>query len=253
MIEVKGLSVGYDVDAPALWDLEFSLPCGQLIGLFGPNGAGKSTFVKVAAGLIKPIHGGICVDGKPIEAYRKKIGYVPQRSEVDWSFPATALDVVLMGCYGRIGRWRLPGRKEKAEALSCLERVGMLDYKERAIDHLSGGQKQRVFIARALMQQADIYFMDEPFAGIDIPSEQVIIDILVQLKVEGKTIIIVHHDLKGGAELFDWIVLLNMRLIAAGPRDDVLTPELIEKAFGRSEILFQQATKLANERASGAL
>lgn len=253
MINIEHLSVGYDAKEPALWDLNFSLPTGQLIGIFGPNGAGKSTLVKAAVGLVPPMYGGVFFRGKPLDKCRGMIGYVPQKNEVDWSFPATAMDIVLMGCYTRLGTFRLPGKKEKKEALEALKRVGLESLAARPIQHLSEGQKQRVFIARALMQQAEIYFMDEPFAGIDIASEHLIIEILRELKNAGKTIIIVHHDLKGAANLFDWLVFLNMRLVAAGPTDEVLTEEVIDKTYGRSQVLFQQATHLAKERSSGVL
>jgi len=248
MIEIENLSVGYDDKEPALWDLNFALPQGQLIGIFGPNGAGKSTLVKTAVGLIEPIYGRIQVSGKPL----KRAGFVPQKNAVDWSFPATALDVALMGSYSRLGPWRWPGKKERKKALEQLERLEMGAFADRPIHHLSEGQKQRVFIARALCQESDIYFMDEPFAGIDLASEQVIYGILRELVNEGKTVIVVHHDLKGAAERFDWLVFLNMRLIASGKVSEVLTEEVLEKTYGKAQVLFQQATQLAKERQAGA-
>lgn len=252
-IEIKQLSVGYDEKEPALWDLNFSLPKGALVGIFGPNGAGKSTLVKTAVGLLRPIYGGIFSDGKPLNQLKGGVGYVPQKNEVDWSFPATAQDVVLMGSYARLGAFRLPGKKERLKAQAALKRVEMAEYSSRPIQNLSEGQKQRVFIARALMQESDLYFMDEPFAGIDLASEQVIQQILCEMRDAGKTIILVHHDLKGARELFDWLVFLNMRLVASGPTNEVLREEVIEKTYGRSQVLFQQATELAKERASGVV
>lgn len=248
MIEIENLSVGYDDKEPALWDLNFALPEGQLIGIFGPNGAGKSTLVKTAVGLIKPIYGRILSCGRPL----KRAGFVPQKNAVDWSFPATALDVVLMGAYSRLGPWRWPGRRERQEAHALLDRLEMGAFASRPIQHLSEGQKQRVFIARALCQEADIYFMDEPFAGIDLASEQVIYTILRALVDAGKTVIVVHHDLKEAAERFDWLVFLNMRLIASGKASEVLTEEVLEKTYGKSQVLFQQATQLAKERSAGS-
>lgn len=248
MIEIENLSVGYDDKEPALWDLNFTLPEGKLIGIFGPNGAGKSTLVKTAVGLIEPIYGRVLVRGEPI----KRAGFVPQKNAVDWSFPATALDVVLMGAYSRLGPWRWPSRADRAGARALLERLEMGAFADRPIQHLSEGQKQRVFIARALCQEADIYFMDEPFAGIDLASEQVIYGILRALADEGKTVVVVHHDLKEAAERFDWLVFLNMRLIASGVAGEILTQEVLEKTYGKSQVLFQQATQLAKERSAGA-
>lgn len=248
MIEIENLSVGYDDKEPALWDLNFRLPEGQLIGIFGPNGAGKSTLVKTAVGLLQPIYGRVLVNGKPL----KKAGFVPQKNAVDWSFPATALDVALMGSYARLGPWCWPGKEERKKALEQLERLEMGHLAHRPIQHLSEGQKQRVFIARALCQEAAIYFMDEPFAGIDLASEQVIYGILREIVREGKTVIVVHHDLKEAAERFDWLVFLNMRLIASGNAKEVLTEEVMEKTYGKAQVLFQQATQLAKERSAGA-
>ena len=201
-------------------------------GIVGPNGAGKSTLIKSLLGLVPSLSGEVMVHGRPYATQRKRVGYVPQRSSVDWDFPTTALDVVTMGLYGRLGWLKRPGRKERHEAQEALEMVGMSAFAERQISQLSGGQQQRVFLARALVQQADVYFLDEPMAGVDATTERAIIDILRRLRDAGKTLIVVHHDLQTVRTYFDWLLLLNVRVIASGKAEEVFKIDHLRQAYG---------------------
>jgi manganese/zinc/iron transport system ATP- binding protein len=228
---------------PVLWDIDVTLPEGRLIAIVGPNGAGKSTLLKAILGLVKPITGWVKVFDAPYEQRRSWVGYVPQRESVDWDFPTNALDVVSMGIYGSLGWVRRPGRREHEVAMSCLEHVGIRDLAQRQISQLSGGQQQRVFLARALAQQARLYLMDEPFAGVDATTERAILSLLDELKREGRTVVAVHHDLQTVAEYFDHVVLLNMRLIAAGPVEEVFTPENLHQTYGGRLTVLTQATE----------
>ena len=194
-LSIKNLTVSYH-NQPVLWDIDLDIPAGVMAGIVGPNGAGKSTLIKSLLRLVPSLSGEVMVHGRPYATQRKRVGYVPQRSSVDWDFPTTALDVVTMGLYGRLGWLKRPGRKERHEAQEALEMVGMSALAERQISQLSGGQQQRVFLARALVQQADVYFLDEPMAGVDATTERAIIDILRRLRDAGKTLIVVHHDLQ---------------------------------------------------------
>ncbi|MCR2806185.1 metal ABC transporter ATP-binding protein [Paenibacillus soyae] len=230
-LSVSGLSVAYQ-KKPVLKGVTFDVNEGELIGVIGPNGAGKSTMMKAALGLIPSIGGEVLVYGRPVKAQRKLIGYVPQRESVDWDFPTNALDVVLMGTYGRLGWFGRPGAKEKAQALECLEKVGMADFADRQISQLSGGQQQRVFLARALAQNAKLYFMDEPFAGVDAATEKAIITLLQELKKQGKTVIVVHHDLATVQQYFDSVLLLNVELQAYGPTAETFTQEKLQRTYG---------------------
>jgi manganese/zinc/iron transport system ATP- binding protein len=230
-LSVSGLSVAYQ-KKPVLRDVTFEVNEGELIGVIGPNGAGKSTMMKAALGLIPSISGEVLVYGKPCSEQRRLIGYVPQRESVDWDFPTNALDVVLMGTYGRLGWIRRPGAKEKAEAMECLRKVGMADYADRQISQLSGGQQQRVFLARALVQNAKLYFMDEPFAGVDAATEKAIITLLQELKKNGKTVIVVHHDLATVQQYFDSVLLLNVELKGFGPTSRVFTQDMLQHTYG---------------------
>ncbi len=243
-VSVNQLSVNYD-KTPVLWDLSFSVPKGIFTGIIGPNGAGKSTLIKTLLGLITPISGKVLFFDKPLATLRQKIGYMPQRESIDWDFPISVLDLVLMGRYGKLGLFRRPRRADRDAALSALETVGMENYAQRQISQLSGGQQQRVFLARALLQEADIYFMDEPFAGIDHATESVMIELLRRLVGEGKTIFAVHHDLNSVVDYFDWVLLLNMRLIACGPTKTTFTAENLHAAYGKSYALFGEAFKLS--------
>lgn len=249
-LQVYQLSVNYD-NTPVLWDLSFEVPQGLLVGIIGPNGAGKSTLIKAALGLLKPISGKIAFLGQPLAEHRNKVAYVPQRETVDWDFPITVRNLVLMGRYGKLGLFRWPRKADWSAADHYLEMVGMSDYADRQISQLSGGQQQRVFIARALLQEADIYFLDEPFSGIDLASEKVIVSILQKLRDQGKTVFVVHHDLNSVENFFDWIILLNMRLVACGPVQEVFTPALLNATYGKSYALFDAAIKLTAQKTRG--
>ncbi|TCD15484.1 metal ABC transporter ATP-binding protein [Oricola cellulosilytica] len=238
-IHVEDLTVSYH-SKPVLWDIDFDVPPGVMAAIVGPNGAGKSTLIKSILGLVKPTAGHVTIHGRPYQAQRRRIGYVPQRSSVDWDFPTNALDVVMMGLYGQLGWLRRPGRSERAEAMHALELVGMQDYASRQISQLSGGQQQRVFLARALVQQADIYFLDEPMAGVDATTERAIVDILRKLRDQGKTVIVVHHDLQTVRSYFDWLVILNVRVIAQGPVRDVYNATNLRKAYGGQIALLER-------------
>lgn len=230
-IEVTDLTVAYR-EKPVLWDIDLTAPQGILLAIVGPNGAGKSTLIKTILGLIKPAAGQVLVFGQRFQPSSRLIGYVPQRGTIDWDFPTNVLDVVLMGRYGHLGWIRRPGKKERNLALECLEKVGMTDFIHRQISQLSGGQQQRVFIARAFIQDAPIYLMDEPFAGIDAATEKGIITLLRELKAKGRTVICVHHDLETLREYFDWVMLLNVRRVALGKVEDVLSHENLRRAYG---------------------
>lgn len=231
ILDVHDVTVAYH-RKPVLWDVDLELHSPQLAAIVGPNGAGKSTLIKAVLGLIPMASGHVEVFGKPLAQARRRIGYVPQRESVDWSFPISVLEVVLMGTYGKLGWFRRPGRAERELARECLAKVGLSPLEERQIGELSGGQQQRVFLARALAQQADLYFMDEPMAGVDAATEKIIFDCLRDLRKEGKTIIVVHHDLRTVPLYFDYVVLMNMRIVAAGPTEQVFTPEQLQKTYG---------------------
>jgi manganese/zinc/iron transport system ATP- binding protein len=245
-VHAEDLTVSYH-SKPVLWDIDFDVPPGVMAAIVGPNGAGKSTLIKSILGLVKPTAGHVTIHGRPYKAQRRRVGYVPQRSSVDWDFPTNALDVVTMGLYGQLGWLRRPGRKDRAEAMHALGLVGMKDYANRQISQLSGGQQQRVFLARALVQKADVYFLDEPMAGVDATTERAIVDILRKLRDDGKTVIVVHHDLQTVRTYFDWLLILNVRVIAQGPVRDVYTSENLRKAYGGQIALLERDAVLANE------
>ncbi len=228
-ISVEDLTIAYDVK-PVLWDVDVSFETGKLTAIVGPNGAGKSTLIKAIMGLIKPISGKIEFD-KSMKDAKKQIAYVPQSGSVDWDFPASVLDVVLMGTYGQVGWFKRPGKKEKESALKAIEQLGMSEFRNRQISELSGGQQQRVFLARALVQDAEIYFMDEPFKGVDAKTEKAIITLLKNLKNSGKTLVVVHHDLQTVEEYFDHVVLLNTQVIASGPMKEAFTEDNLAKTY----------------------
>ena len=234
---------------PVLWDVDLDVPEGQLVGIIGPNGAGKSTMIKAVMDLVPKASGWVKIYGKDYGEMRKIIGYVPQRESVDWDFPISALDVVLMGRYGHIGWMRRPGKEDRRLARESLDKVGMGDFAERQISQLSGGQQQRVFLARALAQDARIYMMDEPFAGVDAATERAIIDIMVTLREQGKTILVVHHDLQTVTEYFNWVIMLNMRVVASGLTREGFTDENLQKTYGgRLTVLSQAAQAMAEQR-----
>ncbi len=230
-IEVNDLTVAYH-EKPVLWDVDLNVPQGVLMAIVGPNGAGKTTMIKAILGLVKAAAGDVRILGEPYDQVRRKVGYVPQRGSVDWDFPTTVLDVVMMGSYGSLGWFKRPGKAERDRAMNALERVGMEKFAHRQISQLSGGQQQRVFLARALVQEADVYFMDEPFQGVDATTERAIIAILKDLMKADKTVLVVHHDLQTVPEYFDWVLMLNVRRIAAGPVGEVFTEENLRTAFG---------------------
>lgn len=230
-LKVIDMSVAYQ-KKPVLLDVTFDIPEGKLIGIIGPNGAGKSTLIKAALGLIPRLAGDVFIYGRPYSEQRHLVGYVPQRESVDWDFPTNALDVVTMGRYGHLGWFKRPGSYEKQIAMDCLHKVGMADYADRQISQLSGGQQQRIFLARALAQDAQLYFMDEPFAGVDAATEKAIIALLNELKRQGKTVLVVHHDLSTVKEYFDWVLLLNGQLVDIGPVDEVFTARNLQRTYG---------------------
>jgi manganese/zinc/iron transport system ATP- binding protein len=230
-ITVTDLTVAYQ-EKPVLWDIDLDVPQGILMAIVGPNGAGKTTLIKSILGLIPAAAGQVSVFGKPYEEQRKLVGYVPQRGSVDWDFPTSVLDVVMMGSYGNLGWFKRPGARERVAALEALEKVGMEKYANRQISQLSGGQQQRTFLARALVQDARLYFMDEPFQGVDATTERAIVSLLKDLRSQGKTVVAVHHDLQTVPEYFDWVTLLNVRRIASGPVDEVFTEENLRLTYG---------------------
>lgn len=239
-LAIDDLTVAYD-KKPVLWDIDLDLPEGQLIGIIGPNGAGKSTLIKACLDLIPKASGRVMVYGKPYARQRRLVGYVPQRESVDWDYPINALDVVTMGTYGQIGLFKRVKKVHRQLALKALSQVGIDHLASRQISQLSGGQQQRVFLARALVQNASLYFMDEPFAAVDAATEQAIVELLRQLKKEGKTTLVVHHDLATVSQYFDYVVLLNMRVVKAGPTAEVFTRENLQATYGGSLTLLDQA------------
>ncbi len=230
-IETRDLTVAYR-SQPVLWDVDLAIGTGKLTAIVGPNGAGKSTLLKSVLGMVKPASGWVRVLGGDFSEQRRNVAYVPQRGSVDWDFPTNALDVVMMGRYGALGWIRRPGRQERETAMESLRRVRMEAFANRQISQLSGGQQQRVFLARALTQDAQLYMLDEPLAGVDAVTERVIIDIFRQLRDSGKSVVVVHHDLQTVPSYFDDVALLNVRLVASGPVDAVFTPENLQAAYG---------------------
>lgn len=231
VLDVHDVTVAYH-RKPVIWDVDLVIQTPRLVAIVGPNGAGKSTLIKAILGLVPTASGRVSIYGKPLSAQRRLVGYVPQRESVDWDFPVSVLDTVLMGTYGQLGWFRRPGRRQKAWARACLEQVGIAHLERRQIGQLSGGQQQRVFLARALAQQAEIYFMDEPMAGVDAATEQVVFGLLRQLREQGKTVVVVHHDLRTVGRYFDDVVLLNMRVVASGPVEKVFTNQNLQKTYG---------------------
>ncbi|MCS1350985.1 metal ABC transporter ATP-binding protein [Mechercharimyces sp. CAU 1602] len=243
-VSVRQLSVAYH-KKPVLRDIGYDAPEGELIGIIGPNGAGKSTFIKAVLGLLPLASGSVSFYGKSYDEQRHLVGYVPQRESVDWDFPTDVLDVVMMGRYGNLGWFRRPKKKDREIAMECLKKVGIDALAKRQISQLSGGQQQRVFLARALAQDAKIYFMDEPFVGVDAATEKAIIQVLSELKAQKKTVLVVHHDLQTVPEYFDSVLLLNMRLVACGPTKEVFTPENLQKTYGGRLTFIPGAEELA--------
>ena len=230
-LAVRGLTVSYG-EKPAVFSVDADFPPAAMSAIIGPNGAGKSTFLKAALGVIPRLSGEVHVFGQPVEQARARIAYVPQRASVDWDFPTTVIDVVKMGLYRELGLWGRFSGAPTARAIDCLARVGMADFAHRQIGQLSGGQQQRVFLARALAQNADLYLLDEPFAGVDAATERAIIDVLQGLKAEGRAVVAVHHDLSTVAAYFDHVFLINVRRIAEGPVATTFTPETLQATYG---------------------
>ena len=250
-LEIHDLTVAY-TKRPVLYGIDLEVPQGSIVGVVGPNGAGKSTLIKAIMGLLPVASGWVEVFGEPFKKAVTRVGYVPQRESVDWDFPVNALDVVLMGRYGRLGPFKRPNKSDKNIAMACLEKVKMAPYAKRQISNLSGGQQQRVFLARALAQESDLYLMDEPFVGVDAATESAIIEILRELQTQGKTLIVVHHDLTTAPDYFDRILLLNMRVVAYGNTKDVFTFENLQNAYGgRLSILSEVALSRARKKAEG--
>ena len=231
VLHVENLSPAYRKNT-VLNDVSFSIEHGSLTSIVGPNGAGKSTLIKTVLGLHPRLAGSISFFGSSLNQVKARVGYVPQRGSVDWDFPTNALDAVMMGMYGQIGWLRWPNKSHRQKALEALEQVGMAAYAKRQISELSGGQQQRVFLARALIQEADLYFMDEPLAGVDASTERAIMEILRQLKINGKTVLVVHHDLQTVKDYFDHVLFLNRTVVAHGKTDSIFTGRNIEKTYG---------------------
>ncbi|WP_437187027.1 metal ABC transporter ATP-binding protein [Planctomicrobium sp. SH668] len=241
-LSIRDLTVAYQ-RRPVVWDVDYSASPGKLIAILGPNGAGKSTLIKASLDLVPKVSGSISFFGRPYRKVRDRVAYVPQRTSVDWDFPVNALDVAAMGLYRKIGWCRRVTKKYRDQALEALDRVGMADYAHRQIRQLSGGQQQRVFLARALAQDADLYLMDEPFAGVDAATERAIVSILQDLRSAGKTALVVHHDLQTVNEYFDEVLLLNLRKVASGPKETVFTAENLKRTYGGKLSLLDQVSK----------
>lgn len=246
-LSVQDLTVAYH-RKPVLWDVEFEIPPGSLVGIVGPNGAGKSTLLKAIMGIIPMASGKVEIYGNTYKRSRHRVGYVPQKESVDWDFPVTALDVVTMGLYKKIG-WCLPVRnKHRTQAMQAMETVGIADLANRQISELSGGQQQRTFLARALVQNADLYLMDEPFAAVDAATEKAIINMLRTMKAGGKTAIVIHHDLQTVTSYFDHVILLNMRVVADGPVAEVFNEDNLHKTYGGRLTLLDEVSEAMRRR-----
>ncbi|CAM0116928.1 metal ABC transporter ATP-binding protein [Rhabdochlamydiaceae symbiont of Dictyostelium giganteum] len=249
-IDICDLSVNYYTTA-VLWNISCSLPEGALIGIIGPNGAGKSTLLKAMLGLVEPAHGTVHFLGRPLKEVRKDIAYIPQKSSIDWDFPITAYELVLMGRYPLMPLLKWPSSQDHALVKESLRAVEMEEFAHRPISQLSGGQQQRLFVARALAQEALVFLLDEPFSGIDLSTEKALLNLFEKLKTQGKTVVIVHHDLATAKHVFDWVVMLNTCLIASGPTHTVLTPQNLTKTYGRGSHLLEEAVLLSQKQTSG--
>ena len=245
-IEVHNLTTTYG-GAPVLWDVDFELPAGQIIGVIGPNGSGKTTLLKTIMGLLEPSSGYVKIFNQDLSKMRERIAYVPQRESVDWDFPASVFDVVMMGRYRNNNLFKRTNKIDVEIVEECIEKVGLTEFRDRQIAQLSGGQQQRVFIARALAQKAEIYLMDEPFVGVDSATENSILNLLEEMRNTGKTVLIIHHDLQTVSDYFDYLVLLNTRLIAKGTPQDVLTKENLTNAYGGQLTLLAKVANLIKE------
>ena len=243
VLEIHDLVVSYR-HKPVLWNIDLTFPSGKLIGILGPNGAGKSTLLKAILGMLPPNSGWVKFWGQTLDQHRKRISYVPQRETVDWDFPISVEEVVMMGRFPHIGLWRKTSPYDHQKVQEALAQVDLLPLARRQISQLSGGQQQRVFLARALAQEADLYFMDEPFSAVDATTEQALLKIFKKITATGKTVIVVHHDLYTTQAYFDWLALLNMRVVATGPTTKVLTPHFLKEAYGDHPTLLSQVGEL---------
>ncbi|KAA3648916.1 MAG: metal ABC transporter ATP-binding protein [Bacteroidetes bacterium] len=246
-LETHNLTVSYN-RRPVLWNIDFKIPVGQITGIIGPNGSGKTTLLKAIMGLVKPSSGYCKLFDQDLKQVRERISYVPQRESVDWDFPASVMDIVLMGRYKSSNLFKRINQSDRDIAVEALEKVNMLEFSNRQISQLSGGQQQRVFIARSLAQGADLYIMDEPFVGVDAATEEAILNLLTEMKNQGKTVIVVHHDLQTAKDYFDWIVLLNTRLVAVGPKDDIFREDLLQEAYGGKLNVLSKVGDLIKEK-----
>ncbi|KAA0208240.1 MAG: metal ABC transporter ATP-binding protein [Ignavibacteriaceae bacterium] len=244
-ISAKNLTVSYN-RKPAIKGINLNIKSGRVIGIVGPNGAGKSTLMKAMLGLLPVDTGEVKFFDKPIDSCRKKISYIPQREQFDWDFPINVTELVMMGRYAHIARFGFPNNNDKQIVNRALEKVGMYDYRKRQIRFLSGGQQQRIFLARSLAQESEIYFMDEPFVGVDAKTEMAIFELLKELREAGKTILVVHHDLAKVKDYFDNLILINQTLIAYGETNDIFTRENIERAYGGKLTILQKTEELVN-------
>lgn len=247
IVELHDITVTYH-KKPVLWDIDLTLPVGSIIGIIGPNGAGKSTMIKAIMNLVELSSGYVKIFDKTLDQVRSRVSYVPQKESVDWDFPASVIDVVLMGRYGKLGLFSRPRKADKEVSMECLRQVDMDGYANRQISQLSGGQQQRVFLARALAQEADLYFMDEPFSGVDAATEKAIVKLMKSMSKQGKTVVVVHHDLQSAREYFDWAVLLNLRLIASGPAHEVMTNALLQETYGGKLTLLAEVGDLLTKK-----
>lgn len=238
VLELIHLSASYN-KKPAIYDVSLTVPKGKLIGVIGPNGAGKSTLMKACLGLIPSTQGTVRIFGKPQKKGLRHVGYIPQRETIDWDFPVNVYDVVMMGCYHKIGLFRRPRKEDHETVQTCLQKVGMLAFKNQQISNLSGGQQQRVFLARALAQESDLYFMDEPFTGVDAATEKTIIAVLNELKNHGSSLLVIHHDLATVPEYFDTTLIFNKQVIAYGPTQEVFILENLQTAYEGKLHVFQ--------------
>lgn len=247
---VEHLTLHYE-KTPCLWDVSLSVEKGSLVGIIGPNGAGKSSFLKASLGLVKPSCGKALFWNKPFSQMAKKVAYIPQKEEIDWSFPITVLEVALMARYHKMGFWKRPRKADFLAVEEALEKVGMYPFRNRQIKELSGGQQKRVFLARALVQEAELYFLDEPFQGVDIETEKTLVCLLKKLAKKGKTILMVHHDLHNASSYFDQLILLNTSLVAFGPSEEVLTKQYLSKLYSKNHELFEELFALSSKKMQG--
>jgi len=246
-VETHNLTVIYD-KKPAIWNIDFTLPAGKIIGIMGPNGSGKSTLLKAIMDIVKPNMGYVKLMDKPLDDVRDKVSYVPQRLSVDWDFPASVYDVVAMGRYAKRGMFKKLSSDDKKRIDESLEMVNMSAFQNRQISQLSGGQQQRVFLARALAQDADIYLMDEPFVGVDAATEQAIITLLKNMRDQGKTLLVVHHDLHTAQDYFEHMVLLNTRLVAEGPTEEIFNDKILTETYGGTLTTLSKVANVLKEK-----